>query len=91
MAYLFYDANQGMPLPNCLYLLAAGVLRQVVEKCVAGASVVDLCELGDRLILEETSKVYKKEKEMKKGRVRESCCPHRSSGINYTTTKCCET
>ena len=36
-------------------------------KCVAGASVVDLCELGDRLIIEETSKVYKKEKEMKKG------------------------
>lgn len=45
----------------------AGVLRQVIEKCVAGASVIDLCELGDRLILEETSKVYKKEKEMKKG------------------------
>lgn len=43
------------------------VLRQVIEKCVAGASVVDLCELGDQMILEETSKVYKKEKEMKKG------------------------
>ena len=43
------------------------MLREVVLKCVAGASVVDLCELGDRLIIEETSKVYKKEKEMKKG------------------------
>ena len=32
-----------------------------------GASVLSLCEMGDRLILEETSKVYKKEKEMKKG------------------------
>ena len=39
----------------------------MIEKCLAGASVVDLCEMGDRLILEETSKVYKKEKEMKKG------------------------
>ena len=38
-----------------------------MTKCVAGASVVDLCELGDRLIVEETGKVYKKEKEMKKG------------------------
>ena len=44
-------------------------MRQVIEKCVAGASVVDLCELGDQMILDETSKVYKKEKEMKKGSV----------------------
>ena len=39
----------------------------VAEACVAGAAVVDLCEKGDKLILEETSKVYKKEKEMRKG------------------------
>ena len=32
------------------------------------ALVVDLCERGDQMILEETKKVYKKEKEMKKGR-----------------------
>ena len=32
-----------------------------------GALVVDLCERGDQMILEETKKVYK-EKEMKKGR-----------------------
>ena len=30
--------------------------------------MVDLCERGDQMILEETKKVYKKEKEMKKGR-----------------------
>ena len=48
-------------------LLSAGVLRQVVDKCVVGAAVVDVCEMGDKLILEETGKVYKKEKEMKKG------------------------
>ena len=45
----------------------AGVLRQVLEAAVEGASVLSLCELGDRLIMEETSRVYKKEKEMKKG------------------------
>ena len=33
-----------------------------------GVLVVDLCERGDQMILEETKKVYKKEKEMKKGR-----------------------
>ena len=32
-----------------------------------GALVVDLCEMGDQMILDETKKVYKKEKEMKKG------------------------
>ena len=39
----------------------------MLEGCIAGAPVVDLCHLGDKLILEETGKVYKKEKEMKKG------------------------
>ena len=29
---------------------------------------MDLCEKGDQMILEETKKVYKKEKKMKKGR-----------------------
>ena len=29
--------------------------------------MLDLCELGDQMIVEETKKVYKKEKEMKKG------------------------
>ena len=33
-----------------------------------GCSVLTLCEMGDSLILEETSKVYKKEKDMKKGK-----------------------
>ena len=41
----------------------------VVAKCEVGAAVVDICELGDKLILEETSKVYKKEKDMKKGKL----------------------
>lgn len=43
------------------------VLKQLMEKCTPGTKVLDLCELGDRLILEETAKVFKKEKEMKKG------------------------
>lgn len=43
------------------------VLKQVVDKCVDGASVREICEYGDSLLTEETSKVFKKEKELKKG------------------------
>ncbi|KOC70023.1 Proliferation-associated protein 2G4 [Habropoda laboriosa] len=43
------------------------VLKQVLDKCVVGASVRVISEFGDRLLLEETSKVFKKEKELKKG------------------------
>ncbi|PAA82245.1 hypothetical protein BOX15_Mlig005768g1 [Macrostomum lignano] len=43
------------------------VLKRLLEKCISGARILDLCELGDRLIQEETAKVFKKEKEMKKG------------------------
>ena len=39
----------------------------MIDACVEGAKVLDLCQLGDQMILEETRKVFKKEKEMKKG------------------------
>lgn len=52
--------------PPCRSL---GVMAQVLSAAVEGVSILELCELGDRLILEETSKVYKKEKELKKGTV----------------------
>ncbi|NXM88589.1 PA2G4 protein, partial [Oenanthe oenanthe] len=44
-----------------------GVLRAVVEVANPGASVLCLCEKGDAMIMEETGKIFKKEKEMKKG------------------------
>ncbi|CAI8023546.1 Proliferation-associated protein 2G4 [Geodia barretti] len=47
--------------------MANRVLKSVLEAAVEGASVLNLCEMGDSLILEETGKVYKKEKDMKKG------------------------
>lgn len=43
------------------------MLKQVIDKCVAGASVREICEYGDQRIVDETSKVFKKEKELKKG------------------------
>lgn len=42
-------------------------LRLVVEAAKPGVSVLSLCEKGDAYIMAETGKVFKKEKEMKKG------------------------
>lgn len=38
-----------------------------MDKSLVGASVREMCEWGDKQILEETSKVFKKEKDLKKG------------------------
>jgi len=43
------------------------VLKELVDKCVGGASTVQLCEFSDNRILEETAKIFKKEKHLKKG------------------------
>ncbi|XP_011884104.1 PREDICTED: proliferation-associated protein 2G4-like [Vollenhovia emeryi] len=42
-------------------------LKQVLDKCVVGTSVREICEFGDKTLTEETSKVFKKEKDLKKG------------------------
>ncbi|XP_038131162.1 proliferation-associated protein 2G4a [Cyprinodon tularosa] len=47
--------------------IANQALRKVVEAAKAGVSVLSLCEVGDAYIMTETGKVFKKEKEMKKG------------------------
>uniref|UniRef100_A0A6M2DG24 Putative peptidase n=1 Tax=Xenopsylla cheopis TaxID=163159 RepID=A0A6M2DG24_XENCH len=43
------------------------VLKQVLDKCIPGASVRETCEYGDQLLSDETCKVFKKEKDLKKG------------------------
>ena len=35
--------------------------------CKPDESVIKICETGDNLLLEETNKVFKKEKDLKKG------------------------
>ncbi|KAM3622274.1 uncharacterized protein V6R79_022471 [Siganus canaliculatus] len=47
--------------------IANQALRLVVEAAKPGVSVLSLCEKGDAYIMAETGKVFKKEKEMKKG------------------------
>jgi len=50
-----------------------GVLKETMAKCVAGASVQELCVFADNRIVELTGAVYKKEKDMKKG-ISFPCC-----------------
>lgn len=43
------------------------VLKELIDKSVDKASVMSLCEYGDNRLSEETNKVFKKEKNLKKG------------------------
>ena len=42
-------------------------MKQLIDKCKSGESVRNICDFGDNAIIEETGKVFKKEKELKKG------------------------
>jgi len=42
-------------------------LAQVIEMCKPGAVVLDICEAGDQMLLDKTSVIFKKDKEMRKG------------------------
>lgn len=43
------------------------ILREVIERSVPGASIRDICIYGDKRLDEETSRVFKKDKDVKKG------------------------
>uniref|UniRef100_A0A4W4E0L0 Peptidase M24 domain-containing protein n=1 Tax=Electrophorus electricus TaxID=8005 RepID=A0A4W4E0L0_ELEEL len=47
--------------------IANQALKMVIEAAKPGVSVLSLCEKGDSYIMTETGKVFKKEKDMKKG------------------------
>ncbi|XP_035595869.1 proliferation-associated protein 2G4-like [Oncorhynchus keta] len=47
--------------------IANQALKAVVEAARAGVTVVSLCETGDAFIMAETGKVFRKEKDLKKG------------------------
>lgn len=70
------DANEKEPTPAqdivvTKYKMAGNmvnaIMKELIAKCVASTSVLSLCEFGDGRILEETGKVFRKDKEMKKG------------------------
>ncbi|KAI1280872.1 Proliferation-associated protein 2G4 [Halotydeus destructor] len=47
--------------------LVNNVLKTLISKCVPGETVINICKTGDELLLEETGKVFRKEKDMRKG------------------------
>ncbi|XP_020632180.1 proliferation-associated protein 2G4-like [Orbicella faveolata] len=47
--------------------MANRVLKKLIDAATEETTARTLCQMGDNLIEEETSKVYKKEKELKKG------------------------
>jgi len=53
------------------YKVAAEIVNKaltaVVEKAIVDANVLELCEIGDNIIITETNSVFKKEKEMRRG------------------------
>jgi hypothetical protein len=51
-----------------LHYCIAEALKAVVESLKVGASTRAACILGDKILLEETGKQFKKEKDLKKGK-----------------------
>ncbi len=57
----FHQApTQRRRIPMYTAFTSAGVIKKVSEAAVAGATTIDLCKLGDSLILAETNAVYTK-------------------------------
>jgi len=59
------------------YKMAAEIVQKIVKelivKCQPGVNIYDICAYGDQRVTEETSSVFKKEKEMKKGIAYPTC------------------
>ena len=53
-----------------IYNFFAEVLKEMIAECKTGCSVRDLCILGDKKLVEETAKAYKKDKKIVKGEFR---------------------
>lgn len=55
------NINKPEKLPTVIFVISE-VLELVVSKCVEGASVADLCALGDSEMEKEVKKVFTKNK-----------------------------
>uniref|UniRef100_H3DC70 Proliferation-associated 2G4, b n=1 Tax=Tetraodon nigroviridis TaxID=99883 RepID=H3DC70_TETNG len=67
--------------------IANRALKMLVEAAVAGTSVLSLCVKGDAFILEETGKIFKKEKEMKKGIAFPTCVSVNNCVCHFSPVK----
>ncbi|KAH8418218.1 hypothetical protein KR222_001065 [Zaprionus bogoriensis] len=62
-------------------------LKTVIGLCVVDASVREICTKGDSLLTEETGKVYKKEKELKKGIAFPTCLSVNNCVCHFSPAK----
>lgn len=62
-------------------------LKAVVEKATNDVSVMELCELGDNIIIGETSSVFKKEKDMRRGIAFPTCISINNCICHYSPLK----
>uniref|UniRef100_A0A1I7XUD2 Peptidase_M24 domain-containing protein n=1 Tax=Heterorhabditis bacteriophora TaxID=37862 RepID=A0A1I7XUD2_HETBA len=75
------DGHEDDSLANDLvmnkYQMAAEMVNSILKEVVAavkeGVEVSALCDLGDKLLMEKTSKVFKKEKDVAKGIAMPTC------------------
>lgn len=67
--------------------IANRVLKMLVDAARVDVSVVSLCEKGDEMIMEETGKIFKKEKEMKKGIAFPTCISVNNCVCHYSPLK----
>lgn len=72
--------------------IANKVIAKIISESTPGKKVLDLCELGDKLILEEVSACYKSKKDLQKGIAFPTCisvnhvCGHYSPEAGDTAT-----
>lgn len=73
------------------YKIAAEVvnkaLKAVVDKAVEDATLMELCELGDGIIIGETNGVFKKEKDMRRGIAFPTCISINNCICHYSPLK----
>lgn len=62
-------------------------LNTLIESVKVGVGVKELCDKGDALLLEETGKVFKKEKELKKGIAFPTCLSVNNCICHFSPTK----
>lgn len=62
-------------------------LKAVVDKSIEGATLMELCELGDNIIIGETNSVFKKEKEMRRGIAFPTCISINNCICHYSPLK----
>lgn len=62
-------------------------LKTLIESTLPGKSVKEICEKGDSLLLEKTGKVFKKEKDLKKGVAFPTCLSVNNCICHFSPSK----